>query len=39
MSTISRPRIKSQSVVTKCQVEIVDLKGSYLRSAGMDIWN
>jgi hypothetical protein len=34
MSTTSRPRIKSQSVVTKCQVEIVDLKGSYLRSAG-----
>ena len=34
MSTTSGPRMKSQSVVTKCQVEIVDLKGSYLRSAG-----
>src|SRR6266487_3730036 len=34
MSTTSRPRIKSQSVVTNCQVEIVDLKGSYLSSAG-----
>jgi hypothetical protein len=34
MSTTLRPRIKSQSVGTKCQVEIVDLKGSYLRSAG-----
>jgi len=34
MSTTSRPRIKSQAVIDKCQVEIVDLKGSYLRSAG-----
>jgi len=34
MSTTSRPRMKSQSVVTKCQVEIVDLKGTYVRSAG-----
>ena len=31
MSTTSR---KSQSVIAKCQVEIVDLKGSYIRSAG-----
>src|SRR5436190_14366077 len=34
MSTTSRPRMKSQSVIAKCQVEIVDLKGSYIRSAG-----
>jgi VRR-NUC domain len=34
MSTTSRPRMKSQSVIAKCQVEIVDLKGSYTRSAG-----
>jgi hypothetical protein len=27
MSTTSRPRIKSQAVIDKCQVEIVDLKG------------
>jgi hypothetical protein len=31
MSTTSRPRMKSQSVIAKCQVEIVDLKGSYIR--------
>src|SRR5438034_8710365 len=34
MSTTSRARMKSQSVIAKCQVEIVDLKGSYIRSAG-----
>ena len=34
MSTTSRPRIKSQAVIDKCQVEIVDLKGTYVRSAG-----
>jgi VRR-NUC domain len=34
MSTTSRPRIKSQAVIDKCQVEIVDLKGTYIRSAG-----
>jgi VRR-NUC domain len=34
MSTISGPRIKSQAVIDKCQVEIVDLKGTYVRSAG-----
>ena len=34
MSTTSGSRMKSQSVITKCQVEIVDLKGSYIRSAG-----
>ena len=33
MSTTSRHR-KSQAVIDKCQVEIVDLKGSYSRSAG-----
>ena len=35
MSTTLRPRMKSQSVIDKCQVEIVDLKGSYIRSPGM----
>jgi hypothetical protein len=35
MSTTSRPRMKSQAVIDKCQVEIVDLKGTYLRSAGI----
>ena len=34
MSTTSRPRMKSQAVTDKCQVEIVDLKGSYIRTAG-----
>jgi hypothetical protein len=34
MSTTSRSRMKSQSVIAKCQVEIVDLRGSYIRSAG-----
>jgi len=34
MSTTSRPRMKSQSVIAKCQVEIIDLKGTYVRSAG-----
>ncbi len=34
MSTTSRARIKSQAVIDKCQVEIVDLKGTYVRSAG-----
>jgi hypothetical protein len=27
--------MKSQAVIDKCQVEIVDLKGTYLRSAGI----
>ena len=27
MSTTSRPRLKSQAVIDKCQVEIVDLTG------------
>src|SRR6266542_5789077 len=35
MSTTSRPRMKSQAVIDKCQVEIVDLKGTYVRSAGI----
>src|SRR6266516_1986916 len=34
MSTTSHPRIKSQAVIDKCQVEIVDLKATYVRSAG-----
>jgi hypothetical protein len=34
LSTPSRPRMKSQGVIDKCQVEIVDLKGTYVRSAG-----
>ena len=34
MSTTSRHRMKSLAVIDKCQVEIVDLKGSYSRSAG-----
>ena len=35
MSTISRPRLKSQAFIDRCQVEIVDLKGTYIRNAGM----
>jgi hypothetical protein len=35
MSTTSRPRMKSQAVRDKCQVEIVDLKGSYICSPGI----
>src|SRR6266516_4317333 len=35
MSTTSRARIKSQAIIDKCQVEIVDLKGTYVRSAGI----
>ena len=35
MSTTSRPRMKSQAVTDKCQVEIVDLKGTYVRNAGI----
>src|ERR1700745_763542 len=34
MSTTSRRRMKAQAVRDKCQVEIVDLKGSYIRTAG-----
>jgi hypothetical protein len=34
MSTTSHHRIKSQAVTDKCQVQIVDLKGSYIRNAG-----
>jgi hypothetical protein len=34
MSTTSRRRMKFQAVTDKCQVEIVDLKGSYIRTAG-----
>jgi hypothetical protein len=34
MSTTSHPRIKSQAVIDKRQVEIVDLKGTYVRTAG-----
>ena len=34
MSTTSRHRMKFQAAIEKCQVEIVDLKGSYSRSAG-----
>jgi hypothetical protein len=33
MSTTSGPRRKSQAVTDKCQVEIVGLKGSYVRTA------
>ena len=34
MSTTSRHRMKSQAAIEKCQVEIVELTGSYSRSAG-----
>ncbi len=34
MPTTSRHRMKSQAAIDKCQVEIVELKGSYSRSAG-----
>jgi VRR-NUC domain len=34
MSTTLRHHVKSQAVTDKCQVEIVDLKGSYIRAAG-----
>jgi hypothetical protein len=34
MSTTSRHHMKFQAVTDKCQVEIVDLKGSYIRTAG-----
>ena len=33
MSTISRPRLKPQTVIDRCQVDIVDLTGSYVRSS------
>jgi hypothetical protein len=35
MSTISRPRLKPQTVIDRCQVEIVDLTGTYVRKAGI----
>ena len=35
MSTTSRPRIKSQALIDKCHVEIVGLKGTYVRDAGI----
>jgi hypothetical protein len=35
MSTISRPRLKPQTVIDRCQVEIVDLTGTYVRNAGI----
>jgi hypothetical protein len=34
MSTISRPRPKAQAFIDRWQVEIVDLKGTYVRNAG-----
>ena len=34
MPTTSRHRMKSQAAIDRCQVEIVELKGSYSRSAG-----
>jgi VRR-NUC domain len=34
MSMTSRPRLKSQAVIDKCEVEIVDLTGAYVRNAG-----
>ena len=35
MPTISRPRVKAQVVIDRCQVEIVDLKGTYVCNAGI----
>ena len=35
MSTTSRPRMKFQAVTDKCHVEIVGLKGTYVRNAGI----
>jgi hypothetical protein len=34
MATISRPRLKAQVFMDRCQVEIVDLTGTYVRVAG-----
>jgi hypothetical protein len=34
MPTTPRHRMKSQAAIDRCQVEIVELKGSYSRSAG-----
>jgi hypothetical protein len=34
MSTTSRPRRKPQPVTERCQVEIVELAGTYVRNAG-----
>ena len=34
MSTISRPRLKTQAFIHRWQVEIVELTGSYVRNAG-----
>jgi VRR-NUC domain len=35
MSTTSRRRVKSHGLIEKCHVEIVGLKGNYVRSAGI----
>ena len=35
MSTTSRPRLKAPTVVDRCQVEIVDLTGTYVRNAAI----
>src|ERR1700720_2617986 len=35
MSKTSRPRRKPQPVTERCQVEIVDLTGTYVRNAGI----
>jgi VRR-NUC domain len=35
MSTIARPRLKAQAFTDTWKVEIVDLKGTYVRNAGM----
>ena len=34
MSTSSRPRLKAQAVLDRCHVEIVELAGTYVRTAG-----
>ena len=34
-SPILRPRLKAQAFIDRCQVEIVDLKGTYVRNAGI----
>ena len=35
MSTTSGPRMKSHALIDKCHVEIVGLKGTYVRNAGV----
>src|ERR1700730_2369995 len=35
MSTTSRARIKSDALIDECHVEIVGLKGTYVRNAGI----